>query len=165
MAKLFGSSGVGGLANVDLTPLLACKVGSAVAAHAKAKKAVVARDSRVSGAMLEDALVSGLLSSGTDVLLAGMVPTPVLAYAAKALGADVGFMLTASHNPPQYNGIKVFNGESLSYTDEDQTAVEKIVADDRFVLADWRSLGGTTPVDASQVYMRMAQKNIGLKRS
>jgi phosphoglucosamine mutase len=164
MAKLFGSSGVRGLANVDLTPLLACKVGSAVAAHAKAKKAVVAKDTRVSGAMLEDALVSGLLSNGTDVLLAGMVPTPVLAYAAKALGADVGFMLTASHNPPQYNGIKVFNGDSLSYTDEDQTAVEKIVADDRFALADWRSLGKTTPVDASQVYMEMAQKAVVLKR-
>ena len=164
MAKLFGSSGVRGLANVDLTPLLACKVGSAVAAHAKAKKAVVARDTRVSGSMLEDALVSGLLSSGTDVLLAGMVPTPVLAYAAKALGADVGFMLTASHNPPQYNGIKVFNGDSLSYTDEDQTAVEEIVADDRFLLTDWRSLGETTPVDASKVYMEMALKAVALRR-
>ena len=164
MAKLFGSSGVRGLANVDLTPLLACKVGSAVAAHAKAKKAVVARDTRVSGAMLEDALVSGLLSSGTDVLLAGMVPTPVLAYAAKALGADVGFMLTASHNPPQYNGIKVFNGDSLSYTDEDQDAVEKNVAEGTFALADWRSLGKTTPIDASQVYMEMALKAVALKR-
>ena len=70
MAKLFGSSGVRGLANIDLTPLLACKVGLAVAAYAKAKKAVVARDTRVSGDMLEDALVSGLLSSGTDVYLA-----------------------------------------------------------------------------------------------
>ena len=67
MAKLFGSSGVRGLANVDLTPLLACKVGLAVATHAKAKKAVVARDTRVSGSMLEDALVSGLISTGTDV--------------------------------------------------------------------------------------------------
>ena len=164
MAKLFGSSGVRGLANVDLTPLLACKVGSAVATHAKAKKAVVARDTRVSGCMLEDALVSGLLSSGTDVLLAGMVPTPVLAYAAKALGADVGFMLTASHNPPQYNGIKVFNGDSLSYTDEDQNAVEKIVAEENFALADWRSLGKTIPVDAGQVYMEMALKAVTLKR-
>ncbi|MCX6644374.1 MAG: phosphoglucosamine mutase [Candidatus Bathyarchaeota archaeon] len=164
MAKLFGSSGVRGLANVDLTPLLACKVGSAVAAHSKAKKAVVARDTRVSGAMLEDALVSGLLSSGTDVLIAGVVPTPVLAYATKALGADVGFMLTASHNPPQYNGIKVFNGDSLSYTDEDQNAVEKKVAEGTFALADWRSLGKTTPIDASQVYMEMALKAVALKR-
>lgn len=164
MAKLFGSSGVRGLANVDLTPLLACKVGSAVAAHAKAKKAVVARDTRVSGAMLEDALVSGLLSSGTDVLIAGVVPTPVLAYAAKALGADVGFMLTASHNPPQYNGIKVFNGDSLSYTDDDQNAVEKKVAEGTFALADWRSLGKTTPIDASQIYMEMALKAVALKR-
>jgi phosphoglucosamine mutase len=164
MAKLFGSSGVRGLANVDLTPLLACKVASAVAAHARAKKAIVARDTRVSGSMLEDALVSGLLSQGTDVLLAGMVPTPVLAYAAKALGADVGFMLTASHNPPQYNGIKVFNSDSLSYTDEEQDAVEKIVADGQFALADWRSLGKTVPVDAAQVYMDMALHAVALKK-
>jgi phosphoglucosamine mutase len=164
MAKLFGSSGVRGLVNVDLTPLLACKVASAVAVHAKAKKAIVARDTRVSGGMLEDALVSGLLSNGTDVLLAGMVPTPVLAYAAKALDADVGFMLTASHNPPQYNGIKVFNGDSLSFTDEDQDAVEKIIADGQFALADWRSLGKTVPVDAAQVYMDMALKAVTLKK-
>ena len=164
MAKLFGSSGVRGLANVDLTPILACKVALAVATHAKAKKAVVARDTRVSGCMLEDALVSGLLSNGTDVLLADMVPTPVLAYAAKALGADVGFMLTASHNPPQYNGIKVFNGNSLSYTDADQNAVEKIVAEGNFALADWRSLGKTTTIDAAQVYMDMAQKAVTLKK-
>lgn len=164
MAKLFGSSGVRGLANVDLTPILACKVASAVATHSKAKKAIVARDTRVSGCMLEDALVSGLLSVGTDVLLADMVPTPVLAYAAKVLAADVGFMLTASHNPPQYNGIKVFNGNSLSYTDSDQDAVEKIMADGNFALADWRSLGKTTFIDASQVYMSMAQKAVTLKK-
>ena len=69
MGKLFGSSGVRGLVNDDLTPLLACKVASAVATHAKAKKAIVARDTRVSGDMIEDALVSGLISTGADVLL------------------------------------------------------------------------------------------------
>ncbi len=162
MAKLFGSSGVRGLANVDLTPLLACKVGLAVAVHAKAKKAVVARDTRVSGDMLEDALVSGLLASGTDVYLAGIVPTPTLAYATRALGADVGFMLTASHNPPQYNGIKVFKSDSLSYTDKDQNAVEKNMFKESFKLADWRSLGKTTPIDASQAYMEMALKTVEL---
>ena len=164
MAKLFGSSGVRGLANVDLTPLLACKIGLAVTAYAKAKKAIVARDTRVSGAMLENAIVSGLLSSGTDVLLAGIVPTPALAYATKALGADTGFMLTASHNPPQYNGIKVFRSDSLSYADDDQDAVEKKVVSGSYSLADWRKLGKTTHVDVSQVYMEMALKAVTLKK-
>ncbi len=164
MSKLFGSSGVRGLANVDLTPILACRVALAVATHSKAKTAVVARDTRVSGNMLEDALVSGLLSQGTDVLVTDIVPTPVLAYAAKAVGADIGFMLTASHNPPQYNGIKVFNGESMSYTDEDQKAVEKIVADGNFAMADWRSLGKMTYFDASRVYLSAVQKVVTIKK-
>jgi phosphoglucosamine mutase len=163
MGKLFGSSGVRGIANVDLTPILACQVASAVATHAKAKKAVVARDTRVSGGMLEDALVSGLVSCGTDVLLLGMVPTPVLAYVAKALGADVGFMLTASHNPPQYNGIKVFKAD-VSYTDQDQDAVEKIVAEETFALADWRNLGKASSADAGQVYLDMAAQAVSLKK-
>jgi phosphoglucosamine mutase len=164
MTKLFGSSGVRGLANIDLTPILACKVALAVATHSKAKTAIVARDTRISGKMLEDALVSGLLSTGTDVFLADIVPTPVLAYATKALGADIGFMLTASHNPPQYNGIKVFNSESLSYTDADQETVEKIVADENFAMADWRSLGKTTPIDASTVYLSAVKKVVTLKK-
>jgi phosphoglucosamine mutase len=164
MGKLFGSSGVRGLANVDLTPTLACKVGLGVSAHAKAKRAVVARDTRVTGSMIEDALVSSLLSSGVDVLLAGMVPTPTLAYATKALGADVGFMITASHNPPQYNGIKVFNQDSLSYTDTEQDDVEKNVAEGRFALADWRKLGKTTNVDAAAVYFGMALKAVSLSK-
>lgn len=163
MAKLFGSSGVRGLVNSELTPTLVCKVASAVAAHAKAKKVIVARDTRVSGDMFEAALVSGLTSMGTDVLLAGMVPTPALAYASKITGSDAGFMLTASHNPPQYNGIKVFNGD-LSYADDDQVAVEKIVADGKPPLADWRKLGKTAPIDAAQIYLDMAQKAVKLKK-
>lgn len=164
MARLFGSSGVRGLVNADLTPQLACKVASAVVTHAKAKRAIVARDTRVSGDLIESALVSGLLSCGVDVILAGVVPTPVCAYAAKVFGADVGFMITASHNPPQYNGIKVFNGNSLSYTDPQQDAVEAIIADGRFGLADWRQLGRVTSVDATEPYLEMAKKAASLKK-
>jgi len=164
MARLFGSSGVRGLVNADLTPQLACKVASAVVTHAKAKRAIVARDTRVSGDLIESALVSGLLSCGVDVLLAGVVPTPVCAYAAKVFGVDVGFMITASHNPPQYNGIKVFNGNSLSYTDPQQDAVEAIIADGRFGLANWRQLGRVTSVDATEPYLEMAKKAASLKK-
>ena len=164
MARLFGSSGVRGLVNIDLTPALACKVGLAVASHVKAGKALVARDTRVSGSMIEDALVSGLLAGGVRVSLVGAVPTPVLAYATMLLKADVGFMLTASHNPPQYNGIKIFDGDSLSYTDERQNAVEKIIADGSFVMADWREIGAVSSVNVSHFYFEMVRKTTALRK-
>jgi phosphoglucosamine mutase len=158
LAKLFGSSGVRGVVNIDLTPALACNVGLAVASHANARKALVARDTRVSGFMFENALVSGLLAGGVDVFLVGVVPTPVLAYLTKTLQADVGFMLTASHNPPQYNGIKIFNGESLSYTDESQNAVEKIIEEKNFAMSSWRDVGEASLVDVSHLYVEMVRK-------
>jgi phosphoglucosamine mutase len=164
MGKLFGSSGVRGLANIELTPSLACKVALAVATHTNATRAVVAKDTRVSGNLLEEALVSGLVSAGTkDILLLGTVPTPVLAYIAKEFDCEAGFMITASHNPPQYNGIKVFK-KDLSLGDEDQEAVEKIVAKENFVRADWRSLGKATCVDAEKVYFEMVKNAVCLKK-
>ena len=162
MGKLFGSSGVRGLVNVDLTPELACKVGLAVASHVKAGKALVARDTRVSGSLIEDALVSGLLAGGMQVSLVGVVPTPVLAYATMCLKADVGFMLTASHNPPQYIGIKIFDGDSLSFTDESQSVVEKMVVDGGFVRADWREIGVFSHVDVSGFYFDMVRDAVSL---
>ena len=164
LAKLFGSSGVRGLVNVDLTPTLACNVGLAVASHAKARKALVARDTRVSGSMLEGALVSGLLAGGVDVVLVGVVPTPVLAYLTRALKADVGFMITASHNPPMYNDIKIFDGDSLAYADESQGAVEKIVAEKNFRRADWRGLGEASIADVSSLYVEMVRKAVTLRK-
>ncbi len=152
-----------GLVNVALTPQLACKVGLAVATYSRARRAFVARDTRVSGLMLQDALVAGLTSAGVDVMLLGTMPTPALAYLAKAQGADVGFMLTASHNPPEYNGIKVFRGDSLSYTDESQDAVERIVAEEGFARADWRRIGKATAVTVSHVYVDMLLKAAKLR--
>jgi phosphomannomutase len=149
---------------MDITPTLACKVGLAVATHSKARKALVARDTRVSGSMLEDALVSGLLACGMQVTLVGVVPTPVLAYLTKASGADVGFMLTASHNPPQYNGIKIFRGDSLSYTDENQSEVEKIIAEKSFAVADWHGIGEASHADFNQLYVEMVKKAVALRK-
>ncbi|MCL2134268.1 MAG: phosphoglucosamine mutase [Candidatus Bathyarchaeota archaeon] len=158
MGKLFGSSGVRGLINNELTPTLACNVGSAVATYAKAKQATIACDTRVSGNMIQNALISSLLSCGVNTKILNIVPTPVLAYTTRILGADVGFMITASHNPPQYNGIKIFNSQTLSYADIDQTIVEKIITEKQYALADWNCLGKTSHYDAYPSYLEMVKK-------
>jgi phosphoglucosamine mutase len=135
-----------------------------VATFATAKCAVVACDTRVSGSMIQEALVSGLISCGVTVYLIGVVPTPVLAYATSVLGADVGFMITASHNPPPYNGIKIFNSKALSYVDSEQEAVEKIISEKSYALADWRCLGKTVSFDACTIYFDMIKRNVSLSK-
>ena len=113
MARLFGTDGVRGLANADLSPELATAIAAAAArmlaeTDSSRPVAVVGRDPRASGEMLEAAVVAGLTSAGADVLLAGILPTPALAYLTDQAGADVGIMLSASHNPMPDNGIKLF---------------------------------------------------------
>src|SRR5688572_17430051 len=114
MTRLFGTDGVRGLANDSLTAELALDL-SVSAAHVLAERgtfaghrplAVVGRDTRISGQFLEAAVVAGLASAGVDVLLLGELPTPGVAYLTGALGADLGVMLSASHNPMPDNGIK-----------------------------------------------------------
>jgi phosphoglucosamine mutase len=114
MARLFGTDGVRGLANGDLTPELALAVAASaarvLAAHDRSHRpvAVVGRDPRASGEMLEAAVVAGLASAGADVLRAGVQPTPAIAHLVGALDADLGVMISASHNPMPDNGIKLF---------------------------------------------------------
>jgi phosphoglucosamine mutase len=114
--------------------------------------------------MLEDALVAGLTATGVEASLVGIVPTPAVAYLTKTLGADVGFMLTASHNPPQYNGIKVFRADSLAFTDAEQNAVEEIIAQNRYMLAGWRKVGAASKVEASHLYVGMLTKAVTLQK-
>ena len=114
MGALFGTDGVRGLANADLTPELALAVANSAArvliAHDATHKplAVVGRDPRASGEMLESAVVAGLASAGADVLCVGVLPTPAVAFLTGSYGADVGVVLSASHNPMPDNGIKLF---------------------------------------------------------
>ncbi len=157
MGKLFGTSGVRGIVNEFLTPELALKVGMAAASVSKAKTAIVAADTRVTGPLIETALVAGLTACGVNTCNVGVLPTPVLAYLTKMLVADVGFMITASHNPPQYNGIKIFSNDSLSYADELQGTVEQRIAEGNFELADWRSIGKASYADESRRYVQMVR--------
>jgi len=131
MRKYFGTDGVRGVANVELTPELAFKLGKS-AGYVLTKKMseqtlrptfVVGRDTRISGPMLETALISGLTSSGVNVIQLGIVPTPAVAYITKQL-ASGGVMISASHNPYQDNGIKFFNQDGYKLSDEIELEIE-----------------------------------------
>ncbi|MEM2911400.1 MAG: phosphoglucosamine mutase [Candidatus Bathyarchaeia archaeon] len=162
--KLFGSSGLRGIANKDLTSLLAVKVGLAVGTFTKAGKVFVARDTRLSGLMIENALVSGLLACGAKVYCLGVLPTPVLAYLTRTLGADAGVMITASHNPPPYNGIKIFGSNGIAYSEKKQSAIEEMIMHESFEFADWRNLGEALSDDQSRLYMEMVQEKVRLNK-
>ncbi|WP_035857786.1 phosphoglucosamine mutase [Cryptosporangium arvum] len=132
MGRLFGTDGVRGLANGDLTPELAMAVAVA-AAHVLAgvegprPKAVVGRDPRASGEMLEAAVCAGLASAGADVTRVGSLPTPAVAHLTAELGADLGVMLSASHNPMPDNGIKLFARGGHKLPDEIEDAIEEAI--------------------------------------
>jgi phosphoglucosamine mutase len=163
-AKLFGSSGIRGVVNVDLTPTLTVKVGLAITTFCKKRKVLVARDTRISGLMLEKALISGLLAGGANVYCLGVLPTPVLAFLTMKLNADAGIMMTASHNPPQYNGIKIFDDNSVAYNEEKQSEIEKIIRNKSFVFADWQKIGDTVSIDESRRYVEAVCKSIELRK-
>ncbi|MCR4441561.1 MAG: phosphoglucosamine mutase [Peptococcaceae bacterium] len=133
MAKLFGTDGVRGLANGDLTPELAFNLGRAAGTLLKKdgcrSAVVVGRDPRLSGPMLEGALTAGLCSAGVDVLLAGVIPTPAVAYLARALNTSAGVVISASHNPAPDNGIKFFNDQGFKLDDALEEKIENLIAD------------------------------------
>lgn len=131
MAQLFGTDGVRGLANRDLTPELAFQLGRAAGALLKTpgKRAsmVVGRDTRLSGPMLEGALTAGITSSGVDVFLAGVIPTPAIAYLARTMDCCAGAVISASHNPAPDNGIKFFNHKGFKLDDRLEEEIEGLV--------------------------------------
>jgi phosphoglucosamine mutase len=139
---LFGSSGVRGVVNREMTPLLALEIGMAVGSGSG--RAVIGMDSRTSGSMMEAAVSSGLMACGCEVLQAGFVTTPTLAEASR--GLDCGVMLTASHNPPEYAGIKLWNPDGMGFGVSQTEAVEKLVASKDFRTVAWDSVGCTHPM-------------------
>ena len=141
--KLFGTSGIRGKFQEDVTIKLALDVSRALAKYigGKGKKVVIGRDTRTSGKIMEHVMTAGLEECGCDVLLLGMVPTPVVGYATLKKHADAGIMITASHNPSPYTGIKLWNSDGLAYKHEQEKTIEKIVYEQDFELASWDELG------------------------
>src|SRR5665647_492624 len=133
MGRLFGTDGVRGLANKELTCDLAFKLGQAgayVLTMARHKpRILVGRDTRVSGDMLEAALLAGICSVGAEAIIVGIIPTPAIAYLTRHYGADAGVVISASHNSMEYNGIKFFDGGGYKLPDELEEHIEAIILD------------------------------------
>jgi phosphoglucosamine mutase len=132
MGKLFGTDGIRGVANqYPMTPEMAVTIGRAVAAifkgDDKQSKIIIGKDTRISGDMLEHALVSGICSMGVDAYLTGILPTPGVAFMTSSTGANGGIVISASHNPYYDNGIKIFKGNGYKLSDEEEDEIEQLV--------------------------------------
>jgi phosphomannomutase/phosphoglucomutase len=140
---LFGTNGIRGLANKELTPEMAMKVANAIGTFFKRGELMVGYDARTSGPMLARAVIAGLNSTGCNVLLAGMAPTPALQYAVKLHELHGGVIVTASHNPPEYNGIKVIGNDGIELSHEQEIKIENIYFAEEVSFADWNAIGIT----------------------
>ncbi len=137
MGRLFGTDGVRGVANEDLTNDLAMQIGKATAEiliknvknSDEKPKVLIGKDTRASGDMLEAALTAGFCSVGVDIISVGVVPTPAVAYLVEKYNCDAGVMISASHNPCEYNGIKIFQGNGYKLPDEIEEKIEEIILD------------------------------------
>ena len=131
MGKYFGTDGIRGVANTELTPEFTLKLGRILGHHLKSKntrpKVLIGRDTRISGELLESALIAGLISSGADVLTLGVITTPGVAYLTKNLDVDAGIMISASHNPVQDNGIKIFSHIGYKLSDREEEEIEALI--------------------------------------
>ncbi len=159
MGKYFGTDGVRGVANLELTPELAFKIGRCGAyvltKQAEKPRIFVGRDTRISGEMLEFALIAGMISIGADVVRLGVIPTPGVAYLTRTMKADAGVMISASHNPVEDNGIKFFGSDGFKLLDSTELEIEALMDAevDELPRPVGSNLGHVTEdTDASQLY-------------
>jgi phosphomannomutase/phosphoglucomutase len=139
--KLFGTNGIRGLVNKELTAEMVISVGSAIGTFFKRGNLIVGHDARTSGAMFSEAIIAGLTASGCNVFFAGLSPTPALQYAVKNHNMVGGVIITASHNPPEYNGIKVIWKDGIEISHKQEKEIENIYFNNKQIPAQWNELG------------------------
>ncbi|WP_114571386.1 phosphoglucosamine mutase [Exiguobacterium flavidum] len=168
MGKYFGTDGVRGVANVELTPELALRLGRVggyvLTKHESTRpKVLIGRDTRVSGPMLENALIAGLLSIGAEVMRLGVISTPGVAYLTKTLDATAGVMISASHNPVADNGIKFFGSDGFKLDDATELEIESLLdeAEDTLPRPSGTELGFVHDYfEGAQKYIQMLRQTV-----
>ena len=139
--RLFGTNGIRGVVNKELTPEFAIKIAEAIGTFFEQGRILLGYDSRISNIMLANAITSGLISTGCDIYDAGMAPTPCIQYAVKNHQMDGGVMITASHNPPEYNGIKVMAKDGVEISRQQEVKIENMFFENKVNHVDWCRVG------------------------
>ncbi len=152
MQKLFGTNGVRGISNESMTPEMALRLGKAIGTYFQGN-IVIATDTRTSNEMLKDSVISALISTGCNVFDAGIAPSPALQYYVKESDADGGVIITASHNPPEFNGIKVVDGDGAELAREKEEEIEKLYFEEKFRAAAWNEIGKVYDMDVLDFYI------------
>ncbi len=170
MKRLFGTDGVRGIAGSELSPQLAFELGRAgayvLAQETKKPKILVGMDTRISCDMLESALIAGILSAGADAISVGVIPTPGIAYLTKSRGAAAGVVISASHNPAKYNGIKFFSGDGYKLPDETEDKIQTCIEEKSVPTYIGADIGRHyTDYTAAEDYAAYAQNTISTSLS
>jgi len=167
MTKLFGTNGIRGVVNQDMNSDLALNIGKAWGTYLrktiKRPKVAIGTDARLSNHMLKNAITSGLNSAGCDIVDVGLVPTPALQYTVKQKDFDSGIIITASHNPPKFNGIKGVASDGTEFSKDIEEEIEKIYFKKSFSLVSWIDVGSVSFWDgAIDLYIKGILKNVDI---
>jgi len=161
--KLFGTNGIRGTVNKELTPEKAAKIATAIGTFFNKKSLLLGYDARTSGPMFAKAVTAGLTATDCNVYLAGMAPTPALQYAVKNHCMAGGVIITASHNPPEYNGIKVIWNDGIEISHEQEKEIEHIYFENKPAFADWNKLGAEHEFAvANDEYVEAVKKHVNV---
>ena len=164
-SKLFGTNGIRGTVNKELTPEMAVKAGGAIGTFFGRKNLLVGHDARTSGPMFSKAVIAGLTAAGCKVFFAGMAPTPALQFAIKNHKMDGGVIITASHNPPEYNGIKVVWSDGIEISHEQENEIENIYFQSKEKLAEWNQLGYVREIaEINDEYVQAIKKQVDVAK-
>jgi len=159
--RLFGTNGIRGIVNKELTVEIATRIAGAIGTFFKQGAIIVGHDARTSSPMLAKAVIAGLNASGCNILFAGMAPTPALQYAVKKHRTDGAVIITASHNPPEYNGIKAIWKDGIELSREQEILVENTFFDEKARYAEWNCLGTTRELlDVVEDYVEAIKKHV-----
>jgi len=159
--RLFGTNGIRGVVNQDLTPEFVIKVGQAIGTFFKGGRLLIGCDGRSSSPLFKDATISGLTSTGCTVYDVGYAPTPAIQFLTKHFGLDGSVIITASHNPPEYNGIKVNWKDGVEIPREDEIKIEQKYFNETFKRASWKNLGKNYETeDVLGIYLEAVKRQV-----